>query len=160
MGVATKFRPIVETDTPFLRALYASTRAAEMAMVPWTAEQKQAFVTMQFNAQTAHYTKHYARADFLIIEEDGVPIGRLIIDRQPHEILLIDITLAPERRGNGIGSRLLREILDEAARTKARVSIHVERFNPAMRLYERLGFQRISDYGVYHLMEWRANAIK
>ena len=125
-------------------------------MVPWTEEQKRAFLEMQFQAQTAHYAQHYLGAEFLIIEEDGRPIGRLYIHRQPHDIRIVDISLMPEYRGRGIGSKLLREILDEGAATKTPVTIHVEDFNPAMRLYERLGFRRIGSHGVYHLMEWRS----
>src|SRR5438045_3518923 len=160
MDAVTRLRPIVATDTPFLLALYASTRAEEMAMVPWTEEQKRAFLEMQFEAQASHYAKHYVGAEFLIIEENNAPIGRLYVHRQPHDIRIVDISLMPEHRGKGIGSRLLREILDEGARTNTPVTIHVEDFNPAMRLYERLGFQRKGLHGVYHLMEWRAAAIR
>jgi hypothetical protein len=35
--------------------------------------------------------------------------------------------------------------------------IHVERFNPALRLYERLGFRQIDDRGVYLFLEWRGD---
>jgi len=156
MGGMTKFRPIVAADTPFLSALYASTRAEEMAMVQWTEEQKRAFLEMQFQAQATHYATHYVGAEFLIIEENAAPIGRLYIHRQAHDIRIVDISLQPEHRGKGIGTRLLREILDEGARTNTPVTIHVEDFNPAMRLYERLGFQRVGSHGVYHLLEWRA----
>lgn len=123
-------------------------------MVPWTEEQKRAFLEMQFQAQATHYAKHYAGADFLIIEDDGHPVGRLYVHRQPHDIRIVDISLMPDHRSKGIGTQLLRQILDEAGSTP--VTIHVEHFNPAMRLYERLGFRRIGSHGVYHLLEWRA----
>jgi len=109
---------------------------------------------MQFEAQSTHYATHYASADFCVIESDGAPIGRLYIHRQPHDIRIVDISLMPEHRGKGIGTQLLRQILDEAGTTP--VTIHVEHFNPALRLYQRLGFRRIGSHGVYDLMEWRA----
>src|SRR4051812_4163731 len=109
MGVVTKLRPIVAADTPFLSALYASTRAEEMAMVQWTEEQKRAFLEMQFRAQTMHYAQHYVGAEFLVIEENDAPIGRLYIHRQPHDIRIVDISLLPEHRGKGIGTQLLRD---------------------------------------------------
>jgi len=149
-----RLRPIVATDAPFLLELYASTRAEEMAMVQWTEGQKRAFLAMQFEAQSAHYAQHYAGADFRIIEADDNPIGRLYIHRQPHDIRIVDISLMPQHRGKGIGTKLLREILDEGAATNTPVTIHVEQFNPAMRLYERLGFRRIGSHGVYDLLEW------
>ena len=155
-----QLRPITAADEPFLCALYASTRTEELAPVPWSEEQKRAFLEMQFRAQSAHYATHYADADFLIIELDGQPIGRLYIARWPDQIRIVDISLVPEHRGRGVGSGLLRRILDEGASSNRSVTIHVEEFNPAMRLYERLGFRPVSAYGVYHLMEWRAQAIK
>ncbi len=149
-----RLRPILAADAPFLFELYASTRAEEMAMVQWSEEQERTFLRMQFDAQSTHYATHYAGAEFLIIEDDGHPIGRLYIHRQPHDIRIVDISLMPGHRGKGIGTKLLRELLDEGAATRTPVTIHVEQFNPAMRLYERLGFRRIGSHGVYDLLEW------
>jgi ribosomal protein S18 acetylase RimI-like enzyme len=150
------FRRVVESDTPFLRALYASTRADEMARVPWTDEQKAAFLEQQFLAQTAHYTEYYDPEQFMVIEQDAAPIGRLYLHRRTGDIEIIDIAIIPELRGQGIGSVLLREILDDAARSGSSVTIYVEHFNPARRLYDRLGFRHVDTNGVYHLMKWSA----
>jgi len=149
-----RLRTKTEADRPFLTALYASTRTQEMAIVPWSDEQKQAFLLSQFDAQTSHYDQYYDGADFLIIEQDGVPIGRIYIDRTPEEIEIVDIALLPELRGAGLGSRLLRDILQEAEESGKSVKIYVENFNPARHLYDRLGFQHVDTNGVYHLMKW------
>lgn len=153
---AITFRPCVDADVPFLRQLYGSTREEEMRMVPWSEQQKAQFLDMQFRAQKQHYEESYPDSDFLMIELDGKPAGRLYIDRGADEIRLIDIALLPEVRGRGIGSMLVEEILAEARRSERRVTIYVEHFNPARRLYDRLGFRHIETNGVYHLMEWRA----
>ncbi len=150
------FRRIRDEDSDFLALLYASTRAAEMNLVPWSDEQKQQFVEMQFRAQTLDYAEHYDMNQFFIIEHGGQPVGRLYLDRQPEDLCIIDITLLPELRGAGLGTVLLREMLDDAARSGITVSIHVEHFNPAMHLYERLGFKHVATNGVYHLMRWQA----
>ena len=147
-----RLRPITEADEAFQRALYGSTRAEELAPVPWSEEQKRAFLDMQFHAQSVHYAKHYADGDFLIIEEAGRAIGRLLLHRTPEEIRVIDISLMPEHRRQGIGTRLLTDVLAEGEKTRRRVSIHVEHFNPAKRLYERLGFRYVETNGVYDLM--------
>lgn len=157
---AIQLRPITETDEAFLSDLYASTRTEELAPVPWTEEQKRAFLEMQFRAQAIHYRTHYSSAQFLIIEKEGQPIGRLYVDHRPDDIRIVDIALLPRHRGSGIGTLLLRNILDEAESSGRSVSIHVEHFNPAMSLYDRLGFRRIDSHGVYHLMEWRAPALR
>jgi len=151
-----QLRPKRDDDRPFLAMLYASTRQQEMDMVDWSDEQKRAFLQWQFDAQTAHYDQQYGGADFLIIEQNGVPIGRIYIDRREDEIEVIDIALLPECRGAGLGSRLLHEVLREAKQSGRRVMIYVENFNPARRLYDRLGFQHVDTNGVYHIMKWPA----
>jgi ribosomal protein S18 acetylase RimI-like enzyme len=147
-------RPQTDADRDFLEALYGSTRADEMALVPWTDAQKAAFIAMQFQAQSAHYAEHYYDAEFLVIERDGAPIGRLYLYRGTADIRIVDIALVPEARGAGLGTHLLREILTEGERAGKSVSIHVENFNPALRLYHRLGFVHVDDHGAYYLMRW------
>ncbi|MBW8875466.1 MAG: GNAT family N-acetyltransferase [Acidobacteria bacterium] len=155
------FRPIAPDDMELLLRVYHSTREEELAMVmDWTAEQKDTFVQQQFNAQHAWYQDHYEGAQFDIILVDGVPAGRLYVHRRPREIRLVDITLLPEFRKGGIGTSLLRELLAEGETSDRPVTIHVEVFNPAMRLYERLGFRPIEERGPYRLMEWRPSRLR
>jgi ribosomal protein S18 acetylase RimI-like enzyme len=153
---AIRLRPVTEADAAFLRHLYGTTRAEELSPVPWTDEQKSLFLDMQFNAQKTHYETYYPDCAFLVIEMDAERIGRLYVDRTDERIEIIDIALLPQYRGRGIGRMLLDEILAEAGATKRAVRIYVEHFNPARRLYDRLGFRHIETNGVYHLMEWRA----
>jgi ribosomal protein S18 acetylase RimI-like enzyme len=158
MADSIQLRPRSEADAPFLATLYASTRVTELAVTNWTDEEKAAFLSSQFNAQTIHYDQYYGEADKLIVEKDGVPIGRLYVDRGPNEIEIIDIALLPQFRGGGLGTRLLRDILREGEESGRPVRIYVEHFNPARHLYDRLGFQHIDSNGVYHLMKWTPNA--
>jgi ribosomal protein S18 acetylase RimI-like enzyme len=125
----------------------------ELAQTQWSAEQKAAFLAMQFNAQHAYYQEHYPQAAFLVIEYRGKPVGRLYLDRWPSEIRIVDIALLPAQRRRGIGTQLLNAVLEEGQRLRLPVRIHVEVFNPALRLYNRLGFRQIEDKGVYSLME-------
>jgi ribosomal protein S18 acetylase RimI-like enzyme len=147
-------RPITPDDEALLYRIYASTREDEMNLVDWNDAQKEAFVRMQFSAQHSHYQQHYPDAAFEVILVNGQPAGRLYVDRWTKEIRIVDIALLPEYRNAGIGTAILKGILEEAAQAGKPVSIHVERFNPAMRLYERLGFSTVSENGVYYLMEW------
>jgi ribosomal protein S18 acetylase RimI-like enzyme len=157
-GVGLTFRRISETDLPFLAKLYASTRTDELAVTGWTEAVKAEFLEQQFRAQHAHYQQYYPQADWLVTMQAGEDIGRLYIERWPTQHCLIDIAFLPEHRGKGLGEALLRDLLDEAAAAGKAVSIHVEKFNPAMRLYRRLGFATEEDKGVYDLMRWRAGA--
>jgi ribosomal protein S18 acetylase RimI-like enzyme len=147
-------RPITPEDVSFLAGVYASTRAEELVQTGWSDEEKALFCRRQFDAQTAHYAANYPGASFQVIERDGRPIGRLYVARWEKEIRIVDIAFLPEFRGAGIGTELLRELQEEARAAEKSLTIHVERFNPALRLYERLGFQQIEDKGVYLLLQW------
>jgi len=141
---------------PFLLRLYRSTREDELAMVvDWTDEQKDWFVLMQFNGQHTWYQEHYVGASFDLVLVDGVPAGRLYVHRREKEIRLVDISFLPEFRNRGLGTNLLRDLFAEAEAAGKPLTIHVEKFNPAIRLYERLGFNRIGETGPYDLMEWK-----
>jgi ribosomal protein S18 acetylase RimI-like enzyme len=150
------FRRIADADLPFLAQLYASTRAEELAVLPWSDAQKAAFLEAQFQAQHTHYQTYYPKADWLVAMRKGEDIGRLYIERWPSQHRIIDIALLPAHRDRGFGAALLRDLMDEARACSKAVSIHVEKHNPAMRLYRRLGFQVVEDKGVYDLMRWSA----
>jgi ribosomal protein S18 acetylase RimI-like enzyme len=153
--VATiSLQPAEAVDTEFLVRVYGSTRTEELARTDWDAARQDAFIRAQFAAQDAHYRQHYAGARFDIIVVDGEPAGRLYVHRVHREIRLIDIALLPEFRGRGIGTQLLRELMSEAMDSGRPLTIHVETFNPAMRLYERLGFKPREERVPYVLMEW------
>jgi len=151
--VAHRLRPVRAEDRDVLLQVYASTREEELKLVDWSADQKAEFVRMQFDAQDAYYREHYEPRTFDVIEVDDEPAGRLYVARWEDEIRIVDIALLPEYRRRGIGTELLRQVLDEGARDGKRVSIHVELNNPARRLYERLGFVAVEERGLYLLME-------
>jgi len=126
--------------------------------VDWDAAQKAAFLQMQFAAQHAYYQEQYADAAFDVILVGGQPAGRLYIHRRDDEFRIVDIALLPEFCNRGLGTTLLKNLQSETAAAGKTLRIHVERFNPALRLYERLGFRQIEDRGVYLFMEWRAES--
>ena len=148
-------RPITPADDSFLAGLYASTRAEELAVTGWSDEEKAVFCRRQYDAQSAHYLENYPGASLQVIERVGEPVGRLYVARWKREIRIMDIAVLPEHRGAGIGTKLLRELQDEARAAGKTLTIHVERFNPALQLYERLGFKMVEDKGVYLLLEYR-----
>ncbi len=148
------FFPITPSDETFLFVLYSLTRADEMAIVPWDNEQKQSFLQIQFEAQHQHYTAKYPHGSFQIIKSDNKNIGRLYLSELEDEIRIIDLMLVSEYRGQGIGTKILTDILQSA---KKPVRIYLETFNQSISLFKRLGFQSISDEGIYCLWECRAS---
>lgn len=153
LGIA--YRPALDDDLPFLALVYASTRVEEVARSGWPIETQQQFLLHQFDAQHRHYRQHYPAAEWLVIERGGVAAGRLYIEEWPDQIRLIDIALLPDQRGTGAGGAILEDIMDMARAAEKPLTIHVEKNNPAMRLYRRLGFEPIDEHGVYDLMEWK-----
>jgi RimJ/RimL family protein N-acetyltransferase len=151
-GFAT-LRPITDADMDFLHRLYGTTREDELKQVDWTPEQKAAFVAQQFHAQHQYWRENYRDTSWDLILRDGEPIGRLYVARWPEEIRIVDIALLPEHRRGGTGTRLIHGLFAEGDASSRKVSIHVEIFNPARRLYERMGFVQAGEHGVYLLME-------
>src|SRR5438045_2527275 len=154
MDESLRLRLIRPEDDAFLARVYASSRADELAVTGWSEQLKADFCRRQFDAQSAYYAANYPGASFQMIERDGWPIGRLYVARWEKEIRIVDITLLPEFRGSGIGTKLLRELQDEARAAGKSLTIHVERFNRALGSYQRLGFKQVEDKGVYLLMSW------
>ncbi|MDH5468502.1 MAG: GNAT family N-acetyltransferase [Candidatus Aminicenantes bacterium] len=147
------FRSISDVDREFLSRVYASTREQEKELFGWEDKEWQDFVRHQFSLQHKYYQQQFSDAAYKIILLDNEPVGRLYVDRRKDEVHIIDIALLPEFRNRGIGSKILKDLVAEAEEENLPVRIYVEHFNPALRLYERLGFTQIDDTGVYFLME-------
>lgn len=155
-----QFRPIQDTDLPFLAELYASTRAEEMAQVDWPAETVRAFLYDQFNLQHHHYQTHYRGTAFEVVLVDGVAAGRRYVARWDKEIRLVDIALMPAFLGCGIGRRLMAELVAESDRTGRPICLHVEQNNRVLGWYHRLGFQVVDSHGIYFRMERHARILE
>lgn len=147
-----RVRQELEPDLDFCATLYALTRDAEMATVDWSEATKSAFCRSQFDAQRAHYRAHYPNANFLVIERDYAPIGRLYFEQSASELRLMEITLLTAARNLGIGGALSGALLSRAADAGVVMGLHVEPYNPARRLYERQGFKTIEERGPYLYM--------
>ncbi|OIN95142.1 MAG: hypothetical protein AUJ21_03710 [Anaerolineae bacterium CG1_02_58_13] len=95
---AYTLRPVQEKDEALLLAIYSSARADEMALLPWDAALKQAFLQMQFSAQQKHYRSYFPQAAHNMILAEGRPVGRLYVDRRETAIHILDVTLLPRLR--------------------------------------------------------------
>ena len=155
-GGTVKLRAVTPEDDPFLVAVYASTRAEELAQVEWQEGQKEAFVTWQFEMQRREYDARFPNAQYDVIEIDGLPAGRIWIGRSEEQIRLLDIALLPDFQNRGAGTSLINGLIDEARTSGIRLRHMVFVFNnDAHRFYERLGFVEIEDVGGYKHMEWK-----
>ena len=149
-------RPQQPGDEDFVYRLYTSTRAQEFAQVPWNEAQKDAFFRMQFLAQSRWYETAYTGAEHQLILRDEQPVGRIIVLRSPRELRLVDIALLPEHRNCGIGTALMNGLLAESRQSGMPVELQVLKGNPALHLYERLGFTRTGEDEMYYRMHWNS----
>lgn len=151
-----KLRPSVPEDDPFLAAVYGSTRQQELAMVPWTDEQKDAFIRFQLTAQLTYYRAEFPNAEYLIILHDGEPVGRLYLDLRESEIRIMDITLLPEHRGKGISSAIIHRLKEKAFALGKKLSINLDKLSQSQPIFERFGFKPTEDVGFHVLYVWQA----
>ena len=154
-NVDVSLRPVNDADQEFLIGVYASTRAAELAQVNWDESQKDAFIRWQYGLQKQEYEARYPSARYDIILVDGIPAGRIWVGTDDTQIRLLDIAVLTEFQNRGVGTQLLRQLMDEATRSNKALRHMVFVLNDnAHRFYERLGFKTIEDLGGYKHMEW------
>lgn len=151
------FRPITPADREFLIQVYKSVRQEELdRVIMWNEEEKMAFLIQQFDAQHTHYQRYFSKADFCIIEYKNKPIGRLYLLETEEALHIVEISILPLWRNKKLGSSIFNDIMTKASKFGKAVSIHVEKFNPALRLYERLGFKLVHEVNdVYIKMQWK-----
>jgi len=147
------FKPVLPEDESFLFEVYASTRAEELAPLGLSEDQQASFLTMQFKAQQQDYQKRFPDRDHRVILLGDLPIGYLHLATSDDEIRILDVALKPEHRNKGLGARLMTDLLKQATEAHKCVRVYVERFNPALRLFERLGFACAADIGTHYLLE-------
>lgn len=155
-GGAVELRPVTKNDDQFLLSVYASTREEELAQATWAEGQREAFLRWQFDLQRREYDSRFPDADYHVVLVDGSPAGRIWIGSDDKQIRLLDIALLPEFQNRGVGTALLRRLMNEA-REAGKVLRHMVFVlnNDAHRFYERLGFTMIDDLGAYKHMEWK-----
>jgi ribosomal protein S18 acetylase RimI-like enzyme len=146
-------RRAVQDDADFLRRVYFSSRASEIAAFGWTPEQGEQFLHMQYRMRSQVYAAAYPEAESFVIFEDGVDAGVMTIAKKEAEIRLVDIAFLGEYRGRGLGTAALQTLIGEARARSIPVRLSVARGNPAIHLYERLGFSVVSSDAMYIEME-------
>jgi GNAT superfamily N-acetyltransferase len=155
-GGALALRPVAPEDEEFLFGVYMSTRERELAQVEWGEGQKEQFVRWQFGLQRREYDTRFPQAEYNVILVDGQPGGRIWVGSDGTQIRLLDIALLPEFQNRGVGTLLLRRLMERARREHLPLRHMVFVLNDnAHRFYERLGFAIIEEFGAYKHMEWR-----
>ena len=144
-----------EEEHTFFRRLFDITRRPEFEQAGLSGEALDTMIESQYHARTTHYKEAYPEAEYRMIFSDADLAGGMIVEERDGDLHLIDITLLDERRGQGIGTRVMSDLIEDAKRGGRGVLLFVEQFNPAQRLYERLGFVEVELVGIYRRMVWK-----
>jgi ribosomal protein S18 acetylase RimI-like enzyme len=140
---ALTFRPATEADIPFLLELRRQTMSEHLRAsgIEPSESERRARVLVSFDC-----------AEIILLA--GAPVGLLKVVRNPGDWDLVQIQIVPEKQGRGFGSRILEQLLLDAAQARVSVSLSVLRTNPARKLYERLGFRIVGQNDHAYDMEF------
>lgn len=126
-----RLRPYQSEDFDFARQLYFETmRWAIERVFGWDQNQQEASFAGWFNED-----------EVSIIVADAIDIGWIQRRVDPDAIFLGSIYIAPRMQRKGIGTCVIQMILDLAREQFRPVTLAVMKINPAIALYERLGFR-------------------
>jgi GNAT superfamily N-acetyltransferase len=104
---------------------------------------------MQFNAQHTGYRQRYPRSEDFVVVIGDEPTGRLWMDESGEQLVVVDIAIAREYQGRGIGTEVLQHIIEKAEAANKSVRLTMDRMNArAFELYRRLGFEVCGGDGV------------
>lgn len=160
MNAVLTFRPAVPDDEPFLRELRGQFDAERLFIQYWDSQDealKRNILTLQFQAHERHFqqVKGQWETKDNIIELDGKPIGRFIVNGDRDEIHLADIIIEKNYRGCGIGRAVLDMTKAECEQSKRPLRLHVDKFASAVQFYLNQGFRTMEETASHYLMEWR-----
>jgi ribosomal protein S18 acetylase RimI-like enzyme len=140
----------------FVLALFASHKLLELGAQNWPKAMQKQISEMQFNAFEVSIKKEYPGAHDSLISVDSELAGRIIVNETEDNIRIINLSLLPAFRNKGIGTKLIKDVISEASIKKKPVYFDVDKHNPAISLYIRLGFNVVKDNEVSYTMAYKA----
>jgi ribosomal protein S18 acetylase RimI-like enzyme len=152
-------RPATPDDEVFVRQLVIAAIAAELAAWAWPEQMRDSLLDLQYKVRQQGIAGNYPSADSSIVLREDQPVGRTVVMRSEQEIHLVDIAVMAEHQSVGIGTAVFAKLFEESDLTCRPVRLNVNVTNRAVRLYERIGFQRVGGDEVQHFME-RASLLK
>jgi ribosomal protein S18 acetylase RimI-like enzyme len=151
-------RPESPQDAAFIRRLILETVTLELGAAEWPEPMRSHLMEIQCDGRRKSPSVNFPGATNSVIQADGADAGWVVVAVMPGEVYLAEIMILPELRGTGIGTAVLKTVLDTARQAGIPVRLTVNTTNhAAIRLYERLGFRRTergAASAVQHLMEW------
>ena len=125
------------TLRPAVNADFEACRRTYFAETDWINERLQ----LKRDEQESMFQKLWTPSQVCMIQADGIDVGWLqtVVSKSEHMLGQIFVDAPFQRKG--IGTEVLRRIVEEASRLQLPIRLAVVKFNPSRRLYERLGFK-------------------
>ena len=90
-----------------------------------------------------------------IIQVNGNDVGVTVVEERDGDLYLALIELLPTYQGQGIGTQIIKDLMTQARAEQRPLSLHVLITNtPALRLYQRLGFEIVADEKIRYKMTY------
>lgn len=103
--------------------------------------------------QVHYFNEHFATTDRFIVCVDGLDAGVLQFTIKGDHVFLASVALLPDYQGRGLGTELVKVVVEEGRRRNLPVRLQVLKANRAKALYERLGFEAYGESETHVLME-------
>jgi ribosomal protein S18 acetylase RimI-like enzyme len=127
-----QLRPATESDREFLYNVYCQTMR-EVVENTWGWDE---------DWQRRDFDRRFEVCRTLVIEAGGCLVGGLLLDSNPATVNIVELQILPAYQSRGIGSAIVRSLIDQAARDDLDVTLSVVEVNTrARRFYERLRFE-------------------
>jgi GNAT superfamily N-acetyltransferase len=138
-------RQATEADYAWLRWLHHATmRESVEGIWGWDGARQDAF-----------FQEHFDPTRCQIVQVGGCDVGLIEVDWTQADVFLANIQVTPDRHGSGLGTRLIRDLQEQARRAGRAVALQVNRANRARSLYARLGFEVIGETDTHFRMRWQ-----
>lgn len=154
-----RLRKRSECDSAFLFQLFSQIKKVELHFDLFPEEISSRILQMQYNAWEEMVRTRYSGSDDFIIMFDSERVGRVQFSETAEELRIINISILPLFQGEGIGTEILRKLLTDATRKKLQATLEVDKSNPAINLYRRLGFTEYQDGQLKTLMKYPTSCI-
>ena len=155
--MSVRLRAETPDDEAFLRRLIWETIALELGADRWPDPMRTQLLTIQYQNRRMGPRAGFPEGESHVIQWNDFAAGWIFFVQMETQLHLVEIMVLPDFRGKGIGADAIRQVMGLAAGNPVRLRVNVMNAG-AIRLYERLGFQKVGGSEVQHEMEARASA--
>lgn len=153
VGTRAWRRPAVAEDEAHVFAVFSTTWHHAVAAMPNPAL-AQHFLRIQYTAQERRFRSRYPALERCVVMVGDEPVGRLYVQRAPTALHIVDLTLLPEHRSQGIGGTIVAELMAEATDLGVPVRTRLGRTHDAIRYAMNAGFRVVAEDDVETHLEW------